>query len=254
MIGPGKPLDTDRFFVVGVNNLGGCFGSTGPASRQPGHRQALGRDFPVVTVEDWVAAQARLADRLGIERFAAVMGGTLGAMQALQWTISYPERVAPRDRDRGRAAALGAEHRLQRGRAPGDHHRPGLPRRPLLRAGRGADARPAPRAHDRPHHLPVRRRDDGEVRPRAARRARSASTSTSTSRSSPTCATRATSSPSYFDANTYLLHHQGARLLRPGGRVRRRPRRGARARDAPTSWWCRSPPTGASRPRARARS
>jgi homoserine O-acetyltransferase len=94
MIGPGKPLDTDRFFVIGVNNLGGCFGSTGPASLNPATGKPYGSTFPVITVEDWVKAQALLADRLGIERFAAVMGGSLGAMQALQWTIAYPQRVA----------------------------------------------------------------------------------------------------------------------------------------------------------------
>jgi homoserine O-acetyltransferase len=93
MIGPGKPLDTERFFVVGVNNLGGCFGSTGPSSTDPETGRPYGSRFPVVTVEDWVNAQARLADRLGIRRFAAVMGGSLGAMQALQWAISYPDRV-----------------------------------------------------------------------------------------------------------------------------------------------------------------
>ena len=93
MIGPGKPLDTERFFVVGSNYLGSCFGSTGPASTNPATGKPWGADFPVVTVEDWVEAQARLADRLGIERFAAVMGGSLGAMQALQWTLSHPERV-----------------------------------------------------------------------------------------------------------------------------------------------------------------
>ena len=93
MIGPGKPLNTDRFFVIGVNNLGGCFGSTGPASIDPASGKPYGSRFPVVTVEDWVEAQARLADRLGIGCFAAVMGGSLGAMQALQWTLSYPERV-----------------------------------------------------------------------------------------------------------------------------------------------------------------
>jgi homoserine O-acetyltransferase len=93
MIGPGKPLDTERFFVVGVNNLGGCFGSTGPSSADPETGRPYGSRFPVVTVEDWVNAQARLADRLGIRRFAAVMGGSLGAMQALQWAISYPDRV-----------------------------------------------------------------------------------------------------------------------------------------------------------------
>lgn len=94
MVGPGKPVDTDRFFVVGVNNLGSCFGSTGPASINPATGRVYGADFPVVTVEDWVDAQARLADVLGIERFAAVMGGSLGGMQALAWSIRYPRRVA----------------------------------------------------------------------------------------------------------------------------------------------------------------
>jgi homoserine O-acetyltransferase/O-succinyltransferase len=94
MIGPGKPVDTDRFFVVGVNNLGGCHGSTGPSSIDPDTGKPYGARFPIVTVEDWVATQARLADHLGIERFAAVMGGSLGAMQALQWSIDYPDRAA----------------------------------------------------------------------------------------------------------------------------------------------------------------
>ena len=93
LVGPGKPLDTNRFFVVGSNYLGSCFGSTGPASVNPASGKPWGADFPVVTVEDWVEAQRRLADHLGIERFAAVIGGSLGAMQALQWTLSYPERV-----------------------------------------------------------------------------------------------------------------------------------------------------------------
>jgi homoserine O-acetyltransferase len=93
LVGPGKPLDTRRFFVVGSNYLGSCFGSTGPASINPASGKPWGADFPVVTVEDWVEAQARLADRLRIERFAAVIGGSLGAMQALQWTLSYPDRI-----------------------------------------------------------------------------------------------------------------------------------------------------------------
>ncbi|HEY2335884.1 MAG TPA: homoserine O-acetyltransferase [Burkholderiales bacterium] len=93
LVGPGKPLDTRRFFVVGSNYLGSCFGSTGPASANPATGKPWGADFPVVTVEDWVEAQARLADRLGIERFAAVIGGSLGAMQAMQWALSYPHRV-----------------------------------------------------------------------------------------------------------------------------------------------------------------
>ncbi|HEX2829897.1 MAG TPA: homoserine O-acetyltransferase [Burkholderiales bacterium] len=93
MIGPGKPVDTNRFFVVGVNNLGGCHGSTGPCSIDAKTGRRWGSRFPVVTVEDWVAAQARLASMLGIERFAAVMGGSLGAMQALQWTMSFPDKL-----------------------------------------------------------------------------------------------------------------------------------------------------------------
>jgi homoserine O-acetyltransferase len=93
MVGPGKPLDTERFYVVGVNNLGSCFGSSGPVSLNPGTGQPWGSDFPLVTVEDWVDAQAQLADRLGVARWAAVMGGSLGGMQALDWAIRYPQRI-----------------------------------------------------------------------------------------------------------------------------------------------------------------
>ena len=94
LVGPGKPLDTNRFFVIGVNNLGSCFGSTGPRSTNPATGKPYGADFPVITVEDWVDAQAVLADRLGIARFAAVIGGSLGGMQALAWSMRYPARVA----------------------------------------------------------------------------------------------------------------------------------------------------------------
>jgi homoserine O-acetyltransferase len=95
MVGPGKPVDTDRFFVIGVNNLGSCFGSTGPMHANPDSPdgQVYGADFPVVTVEDWVHAQALLLDRLGIRTLAAVMGGSLGGMQAIAWALLYPERV-----------------------------------------------------------------------------------------------------------------------------------------------------------------
>ncbi len=93
MIGPGKSVDTDRFFVIGVNNLGSCFGSTGPMQVNPETLEIYGGDFPVVTVEDWVDAQARLLDALGIQTLAAVMGGSLGGMQALAWTLRYPDRV-----------------------------------------------------------------------------------------------------------------------------------------------------------------
>ena len=92
-IGPGKAIDTNRFFVVSLNNLGGCNGSTGPSSINAATGKPYGADFPVVTVEDWVNSQARLADMLGIEQWAAVVGGSLGGMQAMQWTMSYPERV-----------------------------------------------------------------------------------------------------------------------------------------------------------------
>ena len=105
MVGPGKPVDTNRFFVIGVNNPGSCFGSTGPMSIDPATGRPYGPDFPVVTVEDWVRAQALLADVLGIERFAAVMGGSLGGMQALAWSYLYPERV-------GHCVALATAPRL----------------------------------------------------------------------------------------------------------------------------------------------
>ncbi|CAN7578371.1 homoserine O-acetyltransferase [Massilia sp. LjRoot122] len=93
MVGPGKPVDTDRFFVIGVNNLGSCFGSTGPMHVNPATGKPYGAAFPLLTVEDWVTAQARLADRLGVNQFAAVMGGSLGGMQALSWSIMFPERL-----------------------------------------------------------------------------------------------------------------------------------------------------------------
>jgi homoserine O-acetyltransferase len=93
LVGPGKPLDTNKFFVIGVNNLGGCHGSTGASSINPATQQPWGSAFPVLTVEDWVKSQAMLADYLGIDQLAAVVGGSLGGMQALQWTLSYPDRV-----------------------------------------------------------------------------------------------------------------------------------------------------------------
>ena len=93
LVGPNKPLDTNKFFVIGVNNLGGCHGSTGPISINPATNQKWGSQFPLVTVEDWVKSQTLLADYLGIKQLAAVVGGSLGGMQALQWTIAFPERV-----------------------------------------------------------------------------------------------------------------------------------------------------------------
>jgi homoserine O-acetyltransferase len=93
LIGPGKPLDTNKFFVIGLNNLGGCHGSSGPLSTNPDTDRPWAATFPIVTVEDWVNSQARLADFLGIKQLAAVLGGSLGGMQALQWAIAYPDRI-----------------------------------------------------------------------------------------------------------------------------------------------------------------
>ncbi len=93
MIGPGKSVDTNKFFVIGVNNLGSCFGSTGPLTINPKTNSPYGADFPLVTVEDWVDSQARLLDFLGIDTLAAVMGGSLGGMQALCWSYRYPPRI-----------------------------------------------------------------------------------------------------------------------------------------------------------------
>ena len=92
-IGPGKPLDTNRYFIVSLNNLGGCHGSTGPTSVDPETGEPYGPDFPIMAVRDWVKSQARLADRLGIEKWHAVVGGSLGGMQALRWSIDYPDRL-----------------------------------------------------------------------------------------------------------------------------------------------------------------
>lgn len=92
-IGPGKPIDTNRFFVVSLNNLGGCHGSTGPASIDPATGQPWGANFPLLRVRDWVNSQARLADVLGIEQWAAVIGGSLGGMQAMRWALEYPSRI-----------------------------------------------------------------------------------------------------------------------------------------------------------------
>lgn len=93
LVGPGKPVDTKRFFVIGVNNLGGCHGSTGPTSIDSKTGKPYGASFPVVTVEDWVEAQEKLSQHLGIEQFAAIIGGSLGGMQAMQWALDYPEKV-----------------------------------------------------------------------------------------------------------------------------------------------------------------
>src|SRR6202012_4740546 len=94
MVGPGKPIDTDRFFVICTNVIGGCMGSTGPASIDPKPAKPYGLYFPVVTIRDMVRAQAMLIDALGIEKLLCVTGGSMGGMQVLQWAASFPERIA----------------------------------------------------------------------------------------------------------------------------------------------------------------
>ena len=167
LVGPGKPLDTNRFFVIGVNNPGSCFGSTGPTSINPdpaAQGRAYGSDFPVVTVEDWVDAQARLVEGLGIEQLAAVLGGSLGGMQALAWSLRFPDRlrlcVAVATAPNLSAQNIAFNEVARRAIV----HRPGLPRGSLPRARRRAAPRPHRVTHDRPHHVPVGRRDGGEVR------------------------------------------------------------------------------------------
>lgn len=92
-IGPNKPIDTNRFFVVSLNNLGGCRGSTGPTSVNPATNNPYGQDFPITTVKDWVLSQYRLMERYQITQWAAVIGGSLGGMQALQWALDYPDKL-----------------------------------------------------------------------------------------------------------------------------------------------------------------
>lgn len=92
-IGPGKAIDTNQFFVVGVNNIGSCRGSSGPTTHNPVTGDIYGPDFPIVTCRDWVVTQAKLADHLGVQQWAAVVGGSLGGMQVLQWAIDLPDRL-----------------------------------------------------------------------------------------------------------------------------------------------------------------
>jgi len=93
MVGPGKPIDTDRFFIVCANVLGGCMGTTGPAETNPATGKPFGLDFPLVTIRDMVRAQAMLLDALGIEKVLCVIGGSMGGMQVLQWAATFPQRV-----------------------------------------------------------------------------------------------------------------------------------------------------------------
>ena len=126
MVGPGRPLDTDNYFIICSNVIGGCMGSTGPASTNPATGKLWGLDFPIITIPDMVRAQAMLIDRLGIDTLFCVIGGSMGGMQALQWTAAYPSARVLDAGDRLQHAAFGAEHRVPRTRTAGGDGRSGL--------------------------------------------------------------------------------------------------------------------------------
>ena len=128
MVGPGRTIDTNRYYVLCINVLGGCMGSAGPSEINPATGEPMGLAFPIVTIADMVRAQAMLLDHLGIDKLFAVIGGSMGGMQALEWASLYPEPGLRRRADRHCRAPLGAEHRLPRGRAAGGDGRSGLVR------------------------------------------------------------------------------------------------------------------------------
>ena len=192
MVGPGKPIDTDRFFVICANVIGGCMGSTGPAEIDPATGKPYGLSFPLVTIRDMVRAQAMLLDALGIEQAAlrhrridgrhagAAMGGELSRARGLG------------DADRLRRQAFGAEHRLPRSRPPGDHGRSRLEGRRLSASRHAAVQGAGGGAHGRAHHLSFGSGAAAQIRPQPAEpRRASPSPSRPTSRSNPICTIRA---------------------------------------------------------------
>ena len=192
MIGPGKAFDTDRFFVVSSNLLGGCRGTTGPSSTNPATGRPYGSDFPVITVADMVRAERALLHELGITRLAAVAGGSLGGMQALEWAVQYGDEVGRDHSYREHARAPSAGRRLECDRAQRHHRRSGLAGRPLLRHGTRADGGNGRRPHGRTHHVSLRHVAQRQVRKASAVRGRhSLPTSPSpSSRSRVICVTR----------------------------------------------------------------
>ena len=255
LVGPGKPLDTDRFFVIGINNPGSCFGSTGPMSPNPdpaAQGRAYGSDFPVVTVEDWVDAQARLVDALGIVRLAAVLGGSLGGMQALAWSLRYPDRL------RQCVAVATAPNLSAQNIAFNEVARRAIVTDPEFYGGHYGEHGVVPNAalrgaDDRPHHLPLRRLDGGQVRARPAAGRLGYSTQDIEFQIEAYLRYQGDKFSEYFDANTYLLITRALDYFDParayGGDLTAPSRRRAAGSSSSASR-----PTGASRRRARARS
>ena len=168
MVGPGKAFDTDKYFVICSNVLGGCRGTTGPASINPETGCPYAMSFPVITIRDMVRLQKMLIDHLGIDRLLSVTGGSMGGMQALDWAVAYPKSRGLRDPHRRHGPPQRAADRFQRSGPPSDHGRPGLERGQLLRP-QASRARTRRRAHGRPHHLHERRLHAREIRPAPAR-------------------------------------------------------------------------------------
>ena len=163
--GPGKPIDTERYFVICPNVVGACMGTTGPASTNPKTGMPWGLEFPVITIRDMVRAQAMLLDHLGIETLFSVAGGSMGGMQVLQWAASYPKRVfsaLPIACSTRHSAQNIAFHEVGRQAVMAD---PEWRRRALFRRRHQSAARARGRAHGRAHHLSVGRGAAPQIRP-----------------------------------------------------------------------------------------
>ena len=161
-------LDTERYFVICANVLGGCMGTTGPKEIDPATGEPWALAFPVITIRDMVRAQKLLIDHLGIEQLFCVIGGSMGGDAGPAMGVELPRGGVRGGADRRRGAALGAEHRVPRGRPAGDHGRPGLVRRALSEPRAQPVARPRGGAHGGAHHLSFGAGVAPQVRPQPA--------------------------------------------------------------------------------------